>query len=48
MENNRNRGNSGYSDNNPRANNQRGGRPYQNGGNNYQRGNKGFGSTGTK
>jgi 23S rRNA pseudouridine2605 synthase len=44
MENNRNRGNSGYSDNNPRANNQRGGRPYQNGGNNYQRGNnKGFG-----
>ena len=44
MENNRNRGNSGYSDNNPRANNQRGGRPYQNGGNNYQRGNNnGFG-----
>ncbi|MBQ1698474.1 MAG: pseudouridine synthase [Bacteroidales bacterium] len=44
MENNRNRGNSGYSDNNPRANAPRGGRPYQNGGNNYQRGNnKSFG-----
>ena len=43
MENNRNRGNSGYSDNNPRANAPRGGRNYQNGGNNYQRGNKGFG-----
>lgn len=43
MENNRNRGNSGYSDNNPRANAPRGGRNYQNGGNNYQRGNnKGF------
>jgi len=46
MENNRNRGNSGYSDNNPRANAQRGNRPpYQNGnnGNNYQRGNRNYG-----
>ena len=46
MENNRNRGNSGYSDNNPRANAPRGNRPpYQNGnnGNNYQRGNRNYG-----
>lgn len=43
MENNRNRGNSGYSDNNPRANAPRGNRPYQNG-NNYQRGNRNFGA----
>jgi 23S rRNA pseudouridine2605 synthase len=42
MENNRNRGNSGYQDNNPRANAPRGNRPYQNG-NNYQRGNRNFG-----
>ena len=46
MENNRNRGNSGYSDNHSRANAPRGGRNYQNGGNNYQRGNnKGFGGS---
>lgn len=46
MENNRHRGNSGYSDNNPRANAPRGNRPpYQNGnnGNNYQRGNRNYG-----